>query len=119
MEFLHRGGRIGGAARLLGTALNLKPILTVDGGKIEPVAHVRTQRKAFEKMVKMLAEKLDESSVSRLSVLHANAASQADQLMTELVQRFHPAETIMTEVSPVIGTHTGPGTVGVAYLIDM
>ena len=52
LEFLHRGGRIGGAARLLGTALNLKPILTVDGGKIEPVARVRTQRKAFEKMLK-------------------------------------------------------------------
>lgn len=119
LEFLHRGGRIGGAARLLGTALNLKPILTVDGGKIEPVARVRTQRKAFEKMLNLLVEKLDRCSISRLSVLHANAASQADQLMSELVQRFHPAETIMTEVSPVIGTHTGPGTVGVAYLIDM
>ncbi len=119
LEFLHRGGRIGGAARLLGTALNLKPILTVDGGKIEPVARVRTQRKALEKMLNLLAEKLHSGSISRLSVLHANAASQADQLMSELVQRFHPAETIMTEVSPVIGTHTGPGTVGVAYLIDM
>ncbi len=88
-------------------------------GKIEPVARVRTQRKAFEKMLNILAEKLDHGSISRLSVLHANAASQADQLMSELVERFHPAETIMTEVSPVIGTHTGPGTVGVAYLIDM
>jgi DegV family protein with EDD domain len=119
LEFLHRGGRIGGAARLLGTALNLKPILTVIDGKIEPVARVRTQRKAFEKMLNILADKLDHGSISRLSVLHANAASQADQLMSELAQRFHPAETIMTEVSPVIGTHTGPGTVGVAYLIDM
>lgn len=119
LEFLHRGGRIGGAARLLGTALNLKPILTVTDGKIEPVARVRTQRKAFEKMLNILEEKLDHGSISRLSVLHANAASQADQLMSELVQRFHPTETIMTEVSPVIGTHTGPGTVGVAYLIDM
>ena len=119
LEFLHRGGRIGGAARLLGTALNLKPILTVTDGKIEPVARVRTQRKAFEKMLNILEEKLDHGSISRLSVLHANAASQADQLMSELVERFHPAETIMTEVSPVIGTHTGPGTVGVAYLIDM
>jgi DegV family protein with EDD domain len=119
LEFLHRGGRIGGAARLLGTALNLKPILTVTDGKIEPVARVRTQRKAFEKMLNILEEKLDHGSISRLSVLHANAASEADQLMSELVQRFHPAETIMTEVSPVIGTHTGPGTVGVAYLIDM
>jgi DegV family protein with EDD domain len=119
LEFLHRGGRIGGAARLLGTALNLKPILTVDGGKIEPVARVRTQRKALDKLVEMIGEKLEKSSVTRLSVLHANAASQADQLMSVLVQRFHPAETIMTEISPVIGTHTGPGTIGVAYLIDM
>jgi DegV family protein with EDD domain len=80
LEFLHRGGRIGGAARLLGTALNLKPILTVDGGKIEPVARVRTQRKALDKLVEMIGEKLEKSSVTRLSVLHANAASQADQL---------------------------------------
>ncbi len=119
LEFLHRGGRIGGAARLLGTALNLKPILTVTDGKIEPVARVRTQKKAFEKLLDIIAEKLDHEEVTRLSVLHANAASQADQLMSELVQRFHPAETILTEVSPVIGTHTGPGTIGIAFLKDM
>jgi fatty acid-binding protein DegV len=83
------------------------------------VARVRTQRKALDKLVEMIGEKLEKSSVTRLSVLHANAASQADQLMSVLVQRFHPAETIMTEISPVIGTHTGPGTIGVAYLIDM
>ena len=119
LEFLHRGGRIGGASRLLGTALNLKPILTVTDGKIEPVARVRTKRKALEKLLEIIAGKLDHGSISRLSVLHANAASQADQLMSELVQRFHPAETILTEVSPVIGTHTGPGTIGIAYLVDM
>jgi DegV family protein with EDD domain len=119
LEFLHRGGRIGGAARLLGTALNLKPILTVTDGKIEPVSRVRTQKKAFEKLLNIIAEKLDHEEVTRLSVLHANAASQADQLMSELVERFHPAETILTEVSPVIGTHTGPGTIGIAFLKDM
>lgn len=119
LEFLHRGGRIGGASRLLGTALNLKPILTVEGGKIEPVARVRTQKKAFEKLLDLVGEKLADSSLSRVSVLHANAASEADQVMSEVVQRFHPAETVMTEVSPVIGTHTGPGTVGIAYMRDM
>lgn len=119
LEFLHRGGRIGGAARLLGTALNLKPILTVDGGKIEPVAKVRTKAKAFEKLLEIIGEKVDHSKIFRLSVLHANAASDADQVMSELVNRFHPAETIMTEISPVIGTHTGPGTIGIAYLLDM
>lgn len=119
LEFLHRGGRIGGASRLLGTALNLKPILTVEGGKIEPVARVRTQKKAFEKLLDLVGEKLENSTMARVSVLHANAASEADQVMSEVVQRFHPAETVMTEVSPVIGTHTGPGTVGIAYLRDM
>lgn len=119
LEFLHRGGRIGGAARLLGTALNLKPILTVADGKVEAVTRVRTQKKAFGKLLDIIAEKLDHQEITRLGVLHANAASQADQLMSELVERFHPAETIMTEVSPVIGTHTGPGTIGIAYLFDM
>ena len=74
LEFLHRGGRIGGAARLLGTALNLKPILTVTDGKIEPVARVRTQKKAFEKLVDIIGEKLDHGGITRVSVLHAIAA---------------------------------------------
>lgn len=119
LDFLHRGGRIGGAAHLVGTAFNLKPILTVNAGKVDSVAKVRTQKKAMEKMLDMVAEQVARGKTCRLSVLHANAASRADEVMSELIRRFHPSETVFTEVSPVLGTHTGPGTVGVAYLLDM
>jgi DegV family protein with EDD domain len=118
LDFLHRGGRIGGAAALVGNAFNLKPILTVTGGKIDSAAKVRTQRKAIEKMMDMVADRLSNAKTCRLSVLHANAPTQGDEIMSALIQRFHPVETVFSEVSPVIGTHTGPGTVGVAYLIE-
>ncbi len=118
LDFLHRGGRIGGAAALVGNAFNLKPILTVTGGKIDSAAKVRTQKKAIEKMMDMVADRLATAKSCRLSVLHANAPTQGDEIMSALIQRFHPVETVFSEVSPVIGTHTGPGTVGVAFLIE-
>jgi DegV family protein with EDD domain len=118
LDFLHRGGRIGGAAALVGNAFNLKPILTVTGGKIDSAAKVRTQKKAVEKMMDMVADRLAAAKSCRLSVLHANAPTQGDEIMSAFIQRFHPVETVFSEVSPVIGTHTGPGTVGVAFLIE-
>jgi len=118
LDFLHRGGRIGGAAALVGNAFNLKPILTVNAGKIDSAAKVRTQKKAVEKMMDMVADRLAAAKSCRLSVLHANAPTQSDEIMSALIQRFHPVETVFSEVSPVIGTHTGPGTVGVAFLIE-
>lgn len=119
LDFLHRGGRIGGAAHMVGNAFNLKPILTINAGKVDSAAKVRTQKKAIEKMLEMVSERLAGSKTCRLSVLHANAMTQADEIMSALIERFHPVETVFSEVSPVIGTHTGPGTVGVAYLTDM
>jgi DegV family protein with EDD domain len=119
LEFLHRGGRIGGASRFLGTALNLKPILTLAEGRIEPVGKVRTQKKALEKLLTLVEKGLDHSRQNRISVLHADAAEIADEFMQECIRRFQPAEAILTEISPVIGTHTGPGTIGLAYLRDM
>jgi DegV family protein with EDD domain len=119
LDFLHRGGRIGGASHFLGTVLNLKPILTLHEGKIEPAAKVRTQKKAIEKMVDMVEKHLEHSRQVRLGILHANAPAEAKELLEECNRRFHPAESILTEVTPVIGVHTGPGTIGLAYIRDM
>lgn len=119
LEFLHRGGRIGGASRFLGTALNLKPLLTLHEGKVEPVAKVRTKTKALEKLLNIVEKQLDHSRLNRIGVLHANSPIEAEDFMEECIRRFQPAESIMTEITPVIGTHTGPGTIGLAYLRDM
>jgi len=119
LEFLHRGGRIGGAQRFLGTALNLKPILEVVDGKLEAVERVRTRRKAHSRLIELAEERIGNRSPVHLSVIHANAAEDARPVMEEAVTKFNPIETVFSDVSPVIGTHVGPGTVAICYLAGM
>ena len=117
LEFLHRGGRIGGAQRLLGTALNLKPILEVTGGRIEPVERVRTRSKAQARMLDTVVERVGDRPV-RIGVVHANNLADAESVMEQATKRMNVVEKMVTGVSPVIGTHVGPGTVGIGYMID-
>lgn len=122
LEFLHRGGRIGGAAAFLGTALNLKPLLELRDGRVEAVERIRTMRKALERLLELLDERVGQRSPLRLACLHANAPEEAEALMERVRQRYPQkrlVELVMAEVSPVIGTHTGPGTVGIAYMAGM
>lgn len=121
LEFLHRGGRIGGAAAFLGTTLNLKPILQLKDGRVEAVERVRSMGKAIDRLLDLLVEKVGNQPV-RLSALHADAQAEAEQLVEKARQRLDAnqvREALLTEVSPALGTHTGPGTVGVAYMIGL
>jgi DegV family protein with EDD domain len=115
LEFLHRGGRIGGAARLLGTALNLKPVLELTEGRLEPLEKVRTKGKAVARILEILAPRLEGQTMVRLSTVHAAAPDEARALLDAATARFHPIETMMADASPVVGNHAGPGTVGLAY----
>jgi DegV family protein with EDD domain len=117
LEFLHRGGRIGGAQRLLGTALNLKPILEVTGGRIEPFERVRTRSKAQSRMMDTVAERVGDKPV-RIGIVHANNRADAESLLKQATERMNVIESMITPVSPVLGTHVGPGTVGVGYAIE-
>lgn len=119
LEFLHRGGRIGGAQRLLGTALNLKPILAVHDGKVEPVERIRTKRKAMDRLVEIIVEQCHGKVPVRLATLHANAHADAQEVLDNASKTLNVTEEIFTEVSPVVGAHTGPGTVGLAYMAGM
>jgi len=119
LEFLHRGGRIGGAARLLGTALNLKPILELQDGVIEAVERVRTRSKAQARLLGLLEERINGRPNLRLAVLHAAAEREARQLLDEASKRLNPMETVFSEVSPVVGAHVGPGTLGLCYSVDL
>jgi DegV family protein with EDD domain len=118
LEYLHRGGRIGMAARLFGTALNLKPVLTVRDGLVQPVSKVRTRRKALEAVQQALEEQLAEGERVHMSVLHVAAPEESAGFATQLEARFHPVEMIRAECGPVVGTHAGPGTVGVAFYAE-
>jgi DegV family protein with EDD domain len=115
LEFLHRGGRIGGASRFLGSALNIKPILEISNGRVEPVERVRTRKKSLERMVELIEDRIAGRKLLKLASLHANALTDAQELLELAVKRFNISDTIFSEVSPVIGTNTGPGTVGLAY----
>ena len=119
LEFLHRGGRIGGAARLLGTALNLKPVLELVDGRIEPVEKIRTKAKARARLLDIVEERVKGKGNLRLATVHAGVKAEASELLEQAVARLKPVETIVAEASPVVGNHAGPGTVGLAYSIDL
>jgi DegV family protein with EDD domain len=119
LEFLHRGGRIGGAQRFLGTALNLKPILALQDGRVEAMERIRTKGKAVERLMNIIAEQTAGKSPVRLAAIHANAPEEAKALLDQAAKLVNADEVIFTSVSPVVGTHTGPGTVGLAYMAGM
>jgi DegV family protein with EDD domain len=119
LEFLHRQGRIGGAQRFLGTALNLKPILTVEGGRVEPMDRVRTRGKALDRVVEIVAEKCAGKSPVRIATLHADSPNDAKLLLDKITPIVNPIETIFAAVSPAVGANAGPGTVGLAFMAGM
>ncbi len=119
LEFLHRGGRIGGAQRFFGTMLNLKPLLAVLDGRVEGIGATRTKRKATQKVIDTVAEKVEGKTPLRIAVLHINAEEEGKALLAKVQTQFSPEEIFLAEVSPVIGTHVGPGAVGLAYLAGM
>jgi DegV family protein with EDD domain len=119
LEFLHRGGRIGGAQRLLGTALNMKPLLYIDDGRVEPLERIRTKAKASARMLDLLEGKVKGRQQIRIAMMHAAAESEAADVLTQAKARLSPVETILTWASPAIGANTGPGTIAVGYCVDL
>ncbi len=107
LEFLRRGGRIGAAQAMLGTALKVKPILTF-GTEIAPVGRVRTHRRAFERMVAYL-EELHERDATDWVIQHAQSATDAEQLVAAGTALFGTEPLFCTEVGPVLGAHLGSG----------
>jgi DegV family protein with EDD domain len=119
LEFLHKGGRIGGAQRLIGTALSMKPLLSVIEGRIESVESVRTKKKAFARLLEVVEEETKGKANIRLATVHAAAEADAEHLLEEASERLNPIEKLVSAVSPAVGTHVGPGTVGIAYSTDL
>lgn len=119
LEFLHRGGRIGGGQRFLGSALSIKPILEVRDGRIEPVERVRTRKKSLLRLIELVKERIGEREPVRLATLHANAHDEAKEIHEEAKTQLKIVESVFSELSPVVGTHAGPGTVGLAFMAGM
>jgi DegV family protein with EDD domain len=114
LEYLRRGGRIAGAQAWLGSALRIKPILTVES-EITPVERVRTSRRAFERMVDLLKDRA-EAGADAWMVQHIQAPHEAQELAKRGTELFGVPPRVVGEIGPVIGTHVGPGLLGVGGL---
>jgi fatty acid kinase fatty acid binding subunit len=119
LEFLHRGGRIGGGAKFLASALNVKPILEIRDGRVDSVERVRTRGKSLNRLVELIEERVAGREPVRLATLHANSPEDARHLLEEANKRLKPVESIFAELSPVVGVHAGPGTVGLVFMAGM
>lgn len=117
LEYLRRGGRIGGAAALLGTALRMKPVLAIQNGRVEPFERVRTKTKAVARLVELVRMGLDHESDRKiyLGLVHGNVPDQAATLHAQLIEQFRPAETLLLDLTPAVATHSGPGVLAVAF----
>jgi DegV family protein with EDD domain len=115
LEYLHRGGRIGTAAKLLASAVRLKPVLEVDHttGVLQVVSRIRTRRKALATIVEETFTRVDGTRPMRAAVLHGAASDDAEALAAEVGRRGDLLELVATEITPALGVHAGPGAVGV------
>ena len=117
LEYLAKGGRIGGARKLLAELLEIKPILTIRDGQVEPFEQQRTRRRAISRLVEIVDEQCPISPEARLSVMHVEADVDAWELMTVLKTRFGVADIPIYELPPAIVVHGGPRTMGVGFFV--
>ena len=115
LEYLHRGGRIGGAARLVGAALNLKPVLTFIDGRGEALEKVRSRGKSLRRIIEIAEERLVGRRPTELALIHAEAEADLPMFEEMVRGRLNPKRLYTVTLSPVVGTHGGPGTLGVAF----
>ncbi|MDQ6709424.1 MAG: DegV family protein [Candidatus Dormibacteraeota bacterium] len=113
LTYLERGGRIGKARALLGSLLNFKPLITLRDGEVVPLGRARGRPQMLDKLVEMLKR---DGKVTSLAVLHGAAEAEAKHLGDRIAPDYPDLEIVVTEIGPVLATHTGPGVIGITYL---
>ena len=119
LEYLKRGGRIGKAQALAGSLLNVKPILALQDGVVEPIGRVRGRQKALEEFGRLFTEQTEDREGLRVAIAHAQAPEWVD-VLTDMARRLRPKATIdlVEPLGAVVGTHAGPGAVGFFWFQD-
>jgi DegV family protein with EDD domain len=117
LEYLHRGGRIGGAAALLGKMLHINPVLYLADGRVEVFARPRTRTRAIRIMLQQVADRVGGRPI-HAAIFHADVPEEAEALRQKVARQFHCLELYVTEFTPVMGAHTGPGVLGVVFYAD-
>jgi DegV family protein with EDD domain len=111
LEYLRKGGRIGGAQAMLGSMLSIKPVITVEDGAVEPAGRVRTRSKAL----RFVLDRVPAGRVESISVLHS-MAPDIDEFLAQLEPLVGDAEVVVGTIGPVVGVHCGPRVVGIAFI---
>lgn len=115
LDYLQRGGRIGGAAAFIGSILQFKPILTLENGQVTPVERQRTMKKAVARLKELVAQQSARGDEARLTVMHSEAPELAENLVADLSQTLGTQDVITMNLAPAIVTHAGPGAVAVGF----
>jgi DegV family protein with EDD domain len=115
LKYLYMGGRIGAAKRLLGSILNIKPLIGMEDGIIIPLGQARSRSKAYAKMVEMVEAAVGQMGKIKIAYVHAAAQEEAEKIKELIESRLSCVESLFAELSPALGVHTGPGTAGICY----
>jgi DegV family protein with EDD domain len=115
LRYLYMGGRIGKAQHLVGSLLRIKPLIGMEDGVIVPLGTARSRYKAYARMAEMMEEAVGCLGKVKVAFVHAAALEEVEKLRAEVEQRLTCVETLVAELSPALGVHTGPGTAGVCY----
>jgi DegV family protein with EDD domain len=118
LDYLQRGGRIGGAAALLGSILQVKPILEIHDGRVQVLERVRVLSKARERMLELTIDRCRRSPDPRLCVMHGDVPAEADAVAEELSRRLGSTKPPIFEVGAAIATHVGPGVVALGFFVS-
>lgn len=115
LKYLYMGGRIGKAKHLVGTLLNIKPLIGMEDGVIVPLGQARSRKKVYQMIVDKVGAAVGEIGKIKVAYVHAAAYEEAEKIKALLETRLDCVESIIAELSPALGVHTGPGTAGVCY----
>jgi DegV family protein with EDD domain len=116
-EYLRKSGRMGGAAALMGTLLQIRPVLYIPRGTVEVFARPRTKPRAIQLILQQMAEQPPDRPM-HAAIAHADVQEEAEDLRRTVSERFQCAELLLTEFTPVVGAHTGPGLLGIAFYTE-
>ena len=115
LKYLYMGGRIGLAKNLLGTLLNIKPLIGMADGVIVPLGQARSRSRAYQMMVDMIVAAVGPLGKIKIAYTHAGAREEVEKIKALVEKRLTCVETIIAELSPVLAVHSGPGTAGLCY----
>jgi DegV family protein with EDD domain len=113
LEYLQKGGRIGKASALVGSLLNIKPVMSINpDGEVYAVEKVRGKKKAFRRIVDLMGQAVKPGSAVRLGIMHADNLEEVEKDAKHLLDMYDVKEKVLTTVGPVVGTHAGPKVLG-------